>query len=56
MILTLGLWILVVVVVDDYDFGSGFCGFWLYVLWFMVVVVVVVVAVVLGCGGGCHSW
>ena len=24
-----GLWILVVVVVDDFGFGSGFCGFWL---------------------------
>ena len=29
MILTMGLWILVVVVVDDFGFGNGFCRFWL---------------------------
>ena len=45
-----GLWILVVVVVDDFGFVSGFCGFWLWVSWFMVMVVVVVV----GCG--CDDW
>ena len=44
-----------VVVVDDFDsgfmyfgFGSGICGFWLWVLWFMVVVVA------MGCG--CRGW
>ena len=25
----MGLWILVVMVLDDFDFGSGFYGFWL---------------------------
>ena len=52
MILTVGLWILVVVVVDDFglavgfvDFGYGFCGLWLW-LWQWVVVVMVG-----GCGG-----
>ena len=29
MILTVGLWILVMVVVDDFGFGNEFCGFWL---------------------------
>ena len=29
MILIVGLWILVMVVVDDFGFGSGFYGFWL---------------------------
>ena len=48
MILTVGLWILVVMVVDDFGFGSGFCGFWLWVLWFVVVVVAV------GCS--CDDW
>ena len=43
-----------VVVVNDFGFGSGFCGFWLRVSWFMVVVVVMAVA--LGCGCGCHGW
>ena len=28
VILAVGLWILVVVVVDDFGFGNGFCGFW----------------------------
>ena len=37
-----------VVVVDD--FGSGFCGFWLWVSWFMVVVVAV------SCCCGCDGW
>ena len=50
MVLVVGLWILVVVVVDDFGFVSGFCGFWLWVSWFMVMVVVVVV----GCG--CDDW
>ena len=50
MVLAVGLWILVVVVVDDFGFDSGFCGFWLWVLWFMVMVVVVVVSC------GCDDW
>ena len=29
MILAVSMWILVVVVVDDFGFGSEFCGFWL---------------------------
>ena len=29
MILTVGLWILIVMVLNDFGFGSGFCGFWL---------------------------
>ena len=29
MILIVGLWILVVMVVDDFSFGSEFCRFWL---------------------------
>ena len=39
-----------VVVVDNFGFGSGFCGFWLWVSWFMDVVV----AVVVGCS--CDGW
>ena len=34
MILTVGLWILVVVVVDDFGFGRGFCVFWLSFVYF----------------------
>ena len=41
-----------VVVVDNFGFGSGFCGFWLWVSWFMDVVVAVAVAV--GCS--CDGW
>ena len=52
MILAVGLCILVVVVVDDFGFGSGFCEFWLWVSWFVVVVVVGVVVVMVGC----HGW
>ena len=39
-----------VVVVDNFGFGSGFCGFWLWVSWFMDVVV----AVAVGCS--CDGW
>ena len=28
MILAVGLWILVMLVMDDFGFGNGFCGFW----------------------------
>ena len=42
----MGLWNLVVMVVDDFGFGNGFYGFWLWVSRFMVVVVMV----------GCHGW
>ena len=52
-----------VIVVDDFDsgfvyfgFGNGLCGFWLWVLWFMVVVVVVAVVVGCGCDGWCLWW
>ena len=37
-------------VVDDFGVGSAFCGFWLWVLCFVVVVVVVAV------GYGCVGW
>lgn len=50
MILAVGSWILVVVVVDNFGFGSGFCGFWLWVSRFMVVVVAV------SCCCGCDGW
>ena len=47
MILTVGLWILVVVVVDDFGFGRGFCVFWLSF---------VVYSCGCGCGGGNGLW
>ena len=36
MILTVGLWILIVMVLNDFGFGSGFCGFCGFWLSFVV--------------------